>query len=229
MNIMERRRRVDLAIAACNGHTDARQKLDDLFRDAERAAETDMRLLAAALVAIAGGDVTVPPHALAGIEVGGGFFIEEELQTGGMRVRVMTSLPATLAIVAAEAESRQQPPAAAPPAHVPPANPDEPDGDARARICGAIKTFVNRHYDGEIHRRGFAFLETVMGELLAMAVGVALANDPDPDHPMPHLSHIAEQLVPRVQHYQHLIEELKAAAPQPEPGEPAKTHPPRLM
>lgn len=225
MNLMERRRRIDLAIAACsgNGNGDARQKLDELFRDAEHAADVDMKLLAAALVVVAGGDVTLPPNILAGIDVGGGFYLEENHQTGAMRVRLMTSLAETVATAAAEATRT------AADVDVPKANPAEPEGVARARMCEAVKLFLQRHYDGEIRTRGFAFLETVAGELLAMAVGLTLANAPDPDLPAPHLQDIVDALIPRVQHYQHVADQLKDAAPRPEPGEPAKTNLTRLM
>lgn len=200
---------------ARSAEADARRELEMALLQMEREAHNDMRLLAAAAVVHQGGQVRLSQQELAAVAVPGQMLLVTETAQG---FDLVWSGP-----VPNHAGSEPEQ-ALAPPAPVPPANPAENDGEALVRIVNAIRTFMEVHYQGELQRRGGAFLVTVFGEMLALAV--ALERD-GTEEPLPlkvHLERLVHALGPRVASYEEQAEALHAVL-DPEPGEPAASNP----
>lgn len=102
----------------------------------------------------------------------------------------------------------------------PPAKPEETDNQALVRLCNAIKTLIQRHYDEDCKARGLVFLEAVFGELLAASVAAIVLTAEDPEEAFAEkMPQLGTELVDRVGHYLRAIKS-HAPATEAEPGQP---------
>lgn len=68
----------------------------------------------------------------------------------------------------------------------PPADPGEADDLAIARLCDAVRLFLQTRYEAEIRARGHVFLVAMFGEFLSMAMA-AHTQDVDEGADLDHM------------------------------------------
>lgn len=228
MRMLERRHEIERLLQMARGpELDAtkRQVLWEAL-DAARADGTrEMVLIATAAVLAAGGSFTMAPEVFARLPLGGGLEIISRPDTGDFSVRIAEQFAPLLQLLAGGGILTTFEAAAAPTEAYPPANVDESDDVARVRICEAVKLLTQRHYRGEFERRGFTFVSTVFGELVAMALGIERAHETDPKPMAQWLEDFGKDLAPQVEHYQAITEHLRdVGRAQPPAGETTRLH-----
>lgn len=196
----------------------------DLHRELERQrreAAQEMAYIAGALAAVIGdGPVDLPPDVLAALPADAG--LQFEMRSDGHIVVTPVQISADIRqiVLAANALLTVPEDAAVAPAA---ANLEESEAEARVRICNAVRLLIRRHYDAECRARGALFVESVFGELLAMAFGIELAETSEPEPIKERVQQFAERLVPRVLHYLLVAsaERDRRQSSETEPGEPS--------
>lgn len=221
MNLFEQRQLVERVLAVARGSTPERDKraaINAILNEHRGLGAREMTLIAVAGALAAGGRFTTPASVFAALPPGGGLDITHDATTGAVTVEVKEQFAPLLQFLAgggdgpfvASSVTVPDPP------DYPPANLEESADRARVRICEAVKLLVNRYYRGEFEVRGYAFMSTVFGELLAMALGIERAHQVEPPASMVEwLEEFARELAPQVERYQHATEELQRVAGDP--------------
>lgn len=230
MNFLQRRINVEQIISAVRAggpEADLRSRIYDLVDEQRAEATREVGIIANALVAMQGGTVEMPAEVFG--HVGPNGALEFSLHHDGRVTLKTTELPVALleAVRAAHARTGTVVPVIgqvpSPASDYPAANIEEPENVARIRVLNAIRTLVQRHYDGELRARGLNFMVTVAGELLAMALGTELAHQDDPNEGAA-LAVLVNQLAPRLNHYHDVVRQ-QLEQQQPEPGDSAPPAP----
>lgn len=231
MNLFERRQQLERLFQALQEAPTEGAKRRAIFEALEVAraeGAQEMTLIATAATIAAGGSFTTPGAVFAELPAEGGLEIVLRPDTGALTVTLRAAFSPVQQLLIRLTNGRpvytDPVPAAEAPADYPPANLDESDDLARVRICEAVKRLTQRHYRGEFESRGFAWVSTVFGELLAMALGIERAHLVDPPLADTWLDDFTRELLPRVERYQRVTETLRAATDAARPGDSTRLH-----
>lgn len=226
MNIVSRRATLERVLSLARSQQpelDIRRELWELLDEERRAASREMWMLAAGAAVLMGGSFTLTPAVLSQLTERAALRVQEDGAAG--TVTLEWTPDASLAQFLLSTLERHTPPDGTAPTF-PPANLAEPDDVARVRVCEAFRRLVATHYDTELQQRGHAWMVSVVGELVAMAVGIELAayNERAAATGEPTLSvstragRLREHLEPRILHYQMAAESRASNGNGDDPG-----------